>query len=321
LKIQRALAATLPSELEPATDESEPRLFDAPTHARLFPAEAFQGSAKTGKANATVSFRPHELRATDILGRAPEAPSFASAFARVVGDSAVSDLAAMITDKPVLLFAGDQLTGKSTLSKALARHIGGDTGVAAGTGAIVRKLASERGIAVEEMAKVLKDEPSTDVRIDYRACEMIAAGEVSTFESRLAGQLGAFLKSLGKSNVISVYLRCSPKERALRYIAREVSPEARARIEPLLDVPADADLRACLAVISSIEHDAAKKVAANFHEIAGRDDTDFERLRTLYGVDYRETSSFDLVLETTGKTLAELQAELESFVTRKTAIV
>ena len=281
--------------------EEKPRAklkLEAGPEARSFPLQQ-----ERAKAAGVVTFRPHEK---------PELPSFAGAFRRVVGATAVADLKGKITDKPVLLFAGDQLTGKSTLSKALAKSLGGEAGLSAGTGAIVRKLAADRGITVEEMAKVLKSEPSTDVTIDYRACEMIAAGDVDTFESRLAGQLGKFLKDLGRENVFSVYLRCAPRERALRYVGREVSPEARARLEPLLRVEADADLEACLRALGAIDDPAAQQVAANFKDIAGRDATDLTRLRTLYGVDYQDSSSFDIVIDTTGKSPAELQVELEA---------
>ncbi len=293
------------NEVSPASVSNAPNPPSAlPAAARLFPSTK---ATEREKAPGVVTFRPHEKL---------EPPSFESAFRRTVGTQAISELRSKFSDKPVLLFAGDQLTGKSTLAKATAKALGGPDGVAAGTGAIVRKMAADRGISVEDMAKALKDEPSTDVQIDYRACEMIAAGEVDSFESRLAGQLGKFLKGLGRENVLSVYLRCAPRERALRYVAREVSPEARARLEPLLDVAADADLEACLRALGKIDDPAAQQVAANFAEIAGRDSTDLGRLKALYGVDYQDASSFDLILDTTGKTPAELQAELESFVTK-----
>ena len=48
-----------------------------------------------------------------------------SAFKTYIGENSIELLRKDITDKPMLLIAGDQLTGKSTQAKRLADYLGG----------------------------------------------------------------------------------------------------------------------------------------------------------------------------------------------------
>jgi cytidylate kinase len=264
---------------------------DSPPVGGLFP-----GDAPQAQSTPVTAVSP-------LQSRLPSG-GFAEAFAKVGGANAVQDLVANFTSEPVVLIAGDQLTGKSTAARAVASELGGE---ASGTGKVVRKLAEERGISIEEMSKDLKDEPELDAQIDLRAANMIGQGDASAFESRLAGHLGEFLKGLGRENIMSVYLACGPKERALRYINREQGEDARARIEPQLNVPADASLRDCLIALGDIDDPAAQAVAKKFDGIASRDANDKSRLMALYGVDYQDRSAFDVVIDTTGKTPDQVQ--------------
>ena len=45
-----------------------------------------------------------------------------SAFKNYIGDESINLLRQSITDKPMILIAGAQLTGKSTQAKKLAEH-------------------------------------------------------------------------------------------------------------------------------------------------------------------------------------------------------
>ncbi len=238
---------------------------------------------------------------------AQPALSFTAAFERVLGAEALDALRAGMSTRPVVLISGDQLTGKSTAAKAVAQALGG---LASGTGSEVRRLAKERGIAVEDMAKALVLEPDIDVQLDYRAAKLVASGEVSSFESRLAGQLGLFLRKLGRKGVVTTYLECKPRERALRYIAREFDAGARSRIEPLLRVADGADLTACLAALAPIDDPVARAVTTRFQDVAERDERDRCRLRGVYGIDYRDTSIFDLIIDTSDKKASEVQAAI-----------
>jgi cytidylate kinase len=239
--------------------------------------------------------------------RLPSKASFEAAFTKVAGKEALDILKSTFTKTPVVLIAGDQLTGKSTAAKAVAAALGG---APSGTGALMRAMAAERGVTIEQLSKDLATEPDTDVKIDFEAAKKIGAGGASAFESRLAGHLGQFLKKLGRENILSVYLVASPQERALRYLQREVSPEARQRLEPQLKLPADADLEEALAALVALNDPEASAIAGRMKDIANRDNNDLKRLKTLYGVDYQDRSSFDIVVETSGKTPEEVQAAI-----------
>ena len=75
-----------------------------------------------------------------------------SAFKTYIGDDSINLLRESITDKPMILIAGDQLTGKSTQAKSLAEHFGGDF---YSVGSLFRDAAKERGITVAEQARLL----------------------------------------------------------------------------------------------------------------------------------------------------------------------
>ncbi|MCC6808193.1 MAG: AAA family ATPase [Deltaproteobacteria bacterium] len=297
--VQTTSATATATATTPATTKAA-KAKELSPDAKLFPMtlKAMEQTAPVG------SFKPH----------ARFEASFAAAFLNVKGPSAIADLKKLFTETLLVTFGGDQLTGKSTQSKGLAATLKGTAG---GTGAIVRKMAADAGYKPEEIgefAKELAKNPTQDVELDYRALQLMAKGDVTTFESRLAGHLAEFLRQLGRKNVVSVYLKCAPKELALRYVQREVSPAARARIEPLLNVPKSATFIEALEALGKIDDADAKAVAAKAQDIAGRDVTDLKRLKLLYGVNYQDTSSFDLVVDTTGKTPEQIQDEIKAFV-------
>jgi hypothetical protein len=75
-------------------------------------------------------------------------------------------------------------------------------------------------------------EANVDVDIDYKTCELIAGeafeGQAGVIEGRQPAFMGMYLReSFQKQNLVSLYLVCNLRERALRYLLREVGPEAR----------------------------------------------------------------------------------------------
>ena len=210
------------------------------------------------------ALRPHEALMTSKLASAPHYASFADAFASVIGPSALRDLKAAMVKTPIVLIAGDQCTGKGTAAEGLVARLGGSN---TGTGTVLRALAKENGLSIEQMSAMLsgksvelvdvsgqrrvvslKDFPhlgsaeDVDVRLDYRAATAIASSsltkadgqtiDVGVFESRLAGHLGQFLEGIGRQNVVSVYLYAAPRVQAERYLEREVfAPQERAGVD------------------------------------------------------------------------------------------
>ncbi len=226
-----------------------------------------------------------------------------------MGPGAVGKLVSSFSEQPMLLLSGDQLTGKSTVSKALAEHLGGK---ALSTGRLVRAEAERLELSVEEMTQRLADHPTANIELDYKAAQVIAEGDSTVFESRLAGHLGTYLRELGRENLLTVYLSAGPRERALRYLNREIGATARQQLEADLNVPADADLSQCLAALSEAGGEDVKAGLQSFSKIAGRDEIIRGELIDLYGVDYREHDRFDLVIDTTKYTADEVVALIKS---------
>ncbi len=148
-----------------------------------------------------------------------------------------------VTALPVLAIGGDQLTGKSTLSKRLAAHFPPSTLVSTGT--VFRALAKERNVSLPALCAQAMDEPSIDVAVDWGICRIIGAGQaivdshpnthchpatappLVVLEGRNPGTMASFMRHvMGKPNVVRLYLQCSPLEQAIRYVEREIGPAA-----------------------------------------------------------------------------------------------
>ena len=133
-----------------------------------------------------------------------------SAFKTYIGADSIDKLVSRISDKPMILIAGDQLTGKSTQAKRLAAHFDGDFH---SVGMLFRESADSRGISVAEQARLLLTERGIDVEIDYKTCEMIAGDEITSnlgvIEGRQPAYMGNFMSSLGKKGLVRIYFKCS----------------------------------------------------------------------------------------------------------------
>ena len=84
------------------------------------------------------------------------------AFRTHVGPAAIDDLRAALTSVPIITIGGDQLTGKSTLTKQLAAELDAEVW---STGSIMRRLAADRGISVAEMSRQAADDPAIDANV------------------------------------------------------------------------------------------------------------------------------------------------------------
>ena len=82
------------------------------------------------------------------------------AFKKYIGLDSVEKLKNSINQKPMILIAGDQLTGKSTQAKKLAENF---NGTFHSVGNLFREVAAKRGITVAEQARLLLTERGIDV--------------------------------------------------------------------------------------------------------------------------------------------------------------
>jgi cytidylate kinase len=335
-------------------------------------AALFAETKKEPSTKKPGTMRPHEALMTAV--NKPRYASFAAAFSAVVGKSALDDIRASMTPTPIVLIAGDQCTGKGTAAEGLVQDLGGSN---TGTGTVLRALAKENGLSIEQMSSLLsgksaeivddkgtkktvtlKDFPhlgsaeDVDVKLDFRAAKAIGSSsltkadgttiDISVFESRLAGHLGQFLEGLGRQNVVSVYLYAAPRVQAERYLEREVfgpattsatTPAqqqavstARSEAKALLATLDDSvPLGTCLQKLADAKLGGGAvpgldTLAAKIAGIAGRDENDKSRLLSLYGVNYQDRSAFDVVVDTNGKTPAQVkQAILDAVAAKTTA--
>lgn len=167
----------------------------------------------------------------------------------------------------ILTIGGDQLTGKSTLAKDLAARLRAPH---VSAGSFFRAVARERGLNVAELSKLAALEQdgddNIDVRIEYETCKTIMSGLVNgavppvpssacadstgtaescvpdaprtvIIEGRNPAVMAAYCRTLGKTEVLSLYLSCSPRVQARRFVGREIDRALSFAIDALLPPP------------------------------------------------------------------------------------
>ena len=202
----------------------------------------------------------------------------------------------------MILIAGDQLTGKSTQAKNLADFFNGSFH---SVGALFRDAAKNRGITVAEQAKLLLVERGIDVEIDYKTCQVITGADIDSslgvVEGRQPAYMGSFMASLGKKNLIRLYLQCSIREQALRFLRREVSEDAYLVGKEQIPEKDYKNLESLNAVIETLDLVQGEEVMSEFVENQSRDEDDRHRYSGLYGFDYGNLEGYDIVLNTNDK--------------------
>ena len=240
------------------------------------------------------------------------------AYKEHISSDSINKLREKITDKPMILIAGDQLTGKSTQAKNLAEYY---RGTFYSVGNLFREVAAKRGITVAEQAKLLLKERGIDVEIDYKTCEMISGKKIDTnigvIEGRQPAYMGSFMQELGKRNLVRIYFQCSIREQALRFLRREIGEVAYQK--GLAKVP-DINYRTLKSLqdeIYNLELPDSNEVIQKFIDNQSRDEDDRDRYSSLYGFDYGNLSGYDIVINTTNKeadsVFKEVVSELENF--------
>ncbi len=217
-----------------------------------------------------------------------------NAFKKYIGKNSVKKLQESINQKPMILIAGDQLTGKSTQAKNLAEAF---NGTFHSVGNLFREVAAKRGITVAEQAKLLLTERGIDVEIDYKTCEMISGKDIET--------------------EIGVIEQCSIRDQALRFLRREIGEDAYQK--GLKNVPNVnyENLESLREEIINLQLDDGNDVIEKFVENQNRDGDDRARYSSLYGFDYGNLSGYDIVVNTSNKeadqVFSEVVNELEKF--------
>jgi len=230
-----------------------------------------------------------------------------SAFRKYIGEGSIEKLINDISNKPMILIAGDQLTGKSTQAKRLAQHFRGDF---YSVGTLFRQSASDRGITVAEQARLLLTERGIDVEIDYKTCEMIAGKKINSnlgvIEGRQPAYMGNFMASLGKKDLVRIYFQCSIREQALRFLRREVGEEVYQLGKKTITDKNYETLEELAEEIKLLNIDENQNIIKIFSENQNRDQDDRHRYSGLYGFDYGNLKGYDIVMDTSNKEADEV---------------
>ena len=143
-------------------------------------------------------------------------------------------------------------------------------------GDFMRKLAEQKGISLGELGKMAEEDEAIDRELDAMA---IALNEKDGFV--IDSRLGAFFIP---SADVKIFLNCNDRVRAERIYHENRKGEA------------------------------ASSVEAIQNEIKAREDSEALRYYKYYGFDYRDAGQYDLVVDTSMKGIAEVEAEVVSFI-------
>eukprot|EP01132_Coremiostelium_polycephalum_P008424 gene8424-10343_t len=207
---------------------------------------------------------------------------------------------------PMILIAGQQLTGKSTMANKLSKYYNG--GQFYSVGGMFREFASQLGISVGEQSRLLRlvqegDESKNDFKnalhllggrridleLDYKTCKIISDinstgnnnTKFSVIEGRQPALMGTFMQSLGRENLIKVYVTCSAREKAIRFLQREIGQEyakiADQQIDKNLGLDPSTPLSTLTNAISKLPLPNIDKVLDDFLKNQFRDEDDRKR--------------------------------------------
>lgn len=183
----------------------------------------------------------------------------------------------------IITISGTPGSGKSTLAELLAQKLHAERIY---VGGIRRELARKKGMTITELNEYAKIHPETDVDIDAAAAATARTlekkGKLVILEGR--PQFHFFPRSL------KIYIKVDFKQAAQR-IWKQLRQEGIARRN-------EAKL---------------KSIAELQKELEYRHRLDAARFKKYYGIDHRDESQYDFVLDTSGKEIRASLTELLAF--------
>ena len=125
------------------------------------------------------------------------------------------------------------------------------------------------------------------------------------------------MASLGKKHIVRLYLQCSIREQALRFLRREAGENAYLAGKTQIPEKDYDNLKALTTEIETLEIERREEIMTDFIENQNRDQDDRHRYSSLYGFDYGNLKGYDIVLNTNKKepepVFKEILAKLEEF--------
>lgn len=133
-------------------------------------------------------------------------------------------------------------------------------------GEIFRKEAVKRGMSLQEFGKYCERNPEIDKKLDEFQKEILEKGNVI-----LEGRLSGWIAYRNRIPALKVYLWADEETRVKRIMKRE-----------------------------------GGKYEEKKREMIEREMSEIERYKKLYGIDIRDTSFYDLIIDTSSKTPEEI---------------
>jgi CMP/dCMP kinase len=188
----------------------------------------------------------------------------------------------------IITISGNPGSGKSTVAKILVKRLGYERIYAGG---IMRQMASERGIVLEELTK----EAETNTKIDEEVDARVAA-EARKYEEE------------GKNVLVEgrVQYHFLPESKKV-YVFVDPRAGAERIWKDLQDKEATAARNQ--AMVGSID-----EVVANN---ATREEKDAQRYMKLYGTDHRKKENYDFIVDTTHVTAEQAADKVMGYILKE----
>jgi predicted cytidylate kinase len=172
----------------------------------------------------------------------------------------------------IITISGNPGSGKSTIVESLVNELGYKKVYA---GQIMRNIAKERGVTLQELGKVAKEDRSIDDEIDSRVVEEATRLDKEGHNVLVEGRVQFYI--MREQNPVNVYVYVDPKVGAERIFKALNNPEeAAARNE---EPPQSVD--------EVLERNLT------------RDANDAARYMKLYRVDHRDPRNYNVIINTT----------------------
>jgi CMP/dCMP kinase len=188
----------------------------------------------------------------------------------------------------IITISGNPGSGKSTVAKILVKRLGYERIYAGG---ILRQIASEKGIFIEELMK----EAETNTKIDEEVDVRVAA------EARKYDQEGKDVIVEGRVQYYFI-----PESKKV-YVFVDSKAGAERIWKDLQDKEANAARNQAIA--NSVDEVMEKS--------EGREKGDAERYIKLYGTDHRKKENYDFVVDTTNITAEQAADKVMEFILKE----
>ena len=185
----------------------------------------------------------------------------------------------------IITISGNPGSGKSTVAKILVARLGYERIYAGG---IMRQMANEKGIVLEELMEQAKTNPQIDTEVDSRVAAEARKYEQDGKDVIVEGRVQYHFLPESKK----VYVFVDPRAGAER-IWKDLQ-----------------DKEASAARNQAVAASTDEVIANNDH----REEQDAQRYIKLYGTDYRKKENYDFVVNTTKITAEQAADKVEEFI-------